>query len=84
MTVWRGFSSAEIIGPYLFRKEAAYTATVNRKVYRSVITNFVWLKLEKVDLENFWFQQDVATYNPVNTTFAIRLLVVGLFEVIGP
>jgi len=113
LTIWCGFWSGEIIGPYFFRNEVGNTVTVNGERYRSMITNFLWPKLEEVDLYNIWFQQDGATCHTARATTELlrekfgdsiisrncdiewpprscdltpldrRLLLVGLFEVIG-
>lgn len=72
LTVWCGFWSGGIIGPYFFRNEAGNTVTVNGERYRSMITNFLWPKLEEVDLDNIWFQQDGATCH--TATASIELL----------
>jgi len=113
LTVWCGFWSGGIIGPYFFRNEVGNTVTVNGERYRSMITNFLWPQLEEVDLHNIWFQQDGATCHTARATTELlrekfgdsiisrncdiewpprscdltpldrRLLLVGLFEVIG-
>ena len=61
LTVWCGLWSGGVIGPYVFRNERGQGVTVNGARYRSMITNFFWPKLDGMDLENMWFQQDGAT-----------------------
>lgn len=44
---------------------------VNGERYRSVISNFLWSKLDDMDTDELWFQQDGATYHTVHTTIEI-------------
>ena len=34
---------------------------VNNEHYKSMISNFLWLKMDDMDTDNMWFQQDGAT-----------------------
>lgn len=60
-TVWCGFWSGRIIGPYFFQNETGIAITVNGERYRSMISNFLWPKLDNIDTEDMWFEQDGAT-----------------------
>lgn len=57
-TVWCGLWAGGIIGPYFFENEATETASVNGKSYRDMLINFLWPKLDELDLDEMWFQQD--------------------------
>ena len=65
LTVWCGFGSGGIIGPYFFQNEAGDTVTVNGERYKS--TNFLWPQLEEVDLDNIWFQKFGDSINSRNS-----------------
>ena len=58
VTVWCGFWSGGIIGPYFFQNEAGVAMIVNGERYRS-ISNFLWPKMDDMDTNNIWFQQDL-------------------------
>ena len=61
VTVWCGFWSGSIIGPYFFQNETGVAFTVNGDRYRFMITDSFWPSLYNMDLTNMWFQQDDAT-----------------------
>jgi len=46
--VWSG----GIIGPYFFQNEAGVAITVNGERYRSMISNFLWPKIDDMDTDN--------------------------------
>ena len=55
VTVWCGFWTGGIIGPYFFENEAGQVATVNGARYRDMITQFFLPKLDDIDVANMWF-----------------------------
>lgn len=61
VTVWCGFWSGGVIGPFFFENEAGRAVTVNGDRYRDMVTDFLWPELENIDLGELWFQQDGAT-----------------------
>ena len=61
VTVWCGFWSRDIIGPCFFENEQGEAVTVNGNRYRAILNEFLFTKIEEVDIGNIWFQQDVAT-----------------------
>ncbi|CAI6355943.1 unnamed protein product [Macrosiphum euphorbiae] len=71
VTVWCGFWSGGIIGPYFFQNETGIAITVNGERYRSMINNFFWPKLDDMDTEDMWFQQDGATCHTARATMDI-------------
>jgi len=71
VTVCCGFWSGGIIGPYFFQNEAGIAITVNGERYRSMIRNFLWLKMDDMDTDNMWFQQDDATCHTPHATMNI-------------
>lgn len=67
-TVWCGFWSGGVIGPYFFEDEAEIAVTVNGIRYRNMITEFLWPQLDGMDLDDMWFQQDGATCHTAHET----------------
>lgn len=61
VTVWCGFWFGGIIGPYFFEDAQGAALTVNGDRYRTMIMNFLWPRMDGMDLTNMWFQQDGAT-----------------------
>ena len=61
-TVWCGFSSKGVIGPYFF------DGTVNGERYRQMLTDFLWPQLTQLGWDNMWFQQDGATCHTARET----------------
>lgn len=61
VTVWCGFWSGGIIGPFFFQDDNGRNVTVNGERYRGMITDFLWPEIEDLDLGELWFQQDGAT-----------------------
>ena len=55
VTVWCGFWSDGIISPSSKTKRALPA------VNGSMINNFLWPKMDDMDTDNMWFQQDGAT-----------------------
>lgn len=68
ITVWCGFWSGGIIGPYFFENEQGRAVTVNGERYRRMIRNFLWPRLQEIDLANIFFQQDGATCHTARET----------------
>ncbi|CAK9811660.1 Transposable element Tc3 transposase [Anthophora quadrimaculata] len=65
VTVWCGFCAGGVIGPYFFE------ATVNGQRYRHVITTFFRVKLNNMNVDDMWFQQDGATCHTSKETVAL-------------
>ena len=61
VTVWCGFSSRGIIGPFFFENEQGGAVTVNGDRYRTMLNEFLFTKIEEEDIGNIWLQQDSAT-----------------------
>ena len=61
VTVWCGFWSNGIIGPFFFENEQEEPVTVNGKHYRVMLNEFLFTKIEEEDIGNIWFQQDGPT-----------------------
>lgn len=64
-TVWCGFWAGGVIGPFFFDE------TVNGDRYREMLTKFLWPKLNELDLDNMWFQQDGATSHTARDTIEL-------------
>ena len=61
VTVWCGFWSRGIIGPFFFENKQGEDITVNGDRYRSMLKEFIFIRIEQEDSDNIWFQQDGAT-----------------------
>ena len=68
MTVWCGLWSGGIIGPFFFKSDAGATVTVNGIRYRAMINQFLFLKIDDIEADDIWFQQDGATCHTANET----------------
>lgn len=49
VTVWCGFWSGRVIGPYFFQDDNGNAMTMNEKCYQDVVMNFSWLALHDID-----------------------------------
>lgn len=68
VTVWCAFWSGGVIGPYFFEDEDEAAVTVNGERYREMIRIFLWPRVDDMNLENMWFQQDGATCHTARDT----------------
>ena len=57
VTVWCGFWSRGLIGPFFFENEQGEGVTVNGDRYRAMLNVFLFTKIEEDDIGNIWFQQ---------------------------
>lgn len=71
LTVWCGLFAGRIIGPYFFRNSDGAAVTVNGDRYRSMINMFLFPKLEDIDADGMWFQQDGATCHTAISTIEL-------------
>ncbi|XP_012057463.1 PREDICTED: uncharacterized protein LOC105620583 [Atta cephalotes] len=70
--IWCGFWSGGIIGPYFFQNEADVAITVNGERYRSMqLKQLLVPKMDDMDTDNMWFQQDSATCHTPHATVDI-------------
>ena len=60
VTVWCGFMSRGIIGPFFFENEQGEAITVNDDCHQAMLNEFLFTKIEEEDVLNIWFQQDGA------------------------
>ena len=61
VTIWRGFWSRGIIGPFFFENEQVEAVTGNSDRYRAILNEFLFTKIEEEEnIGNIWFQQDGA------------------------
>ena len=67
-TIWCGFWSGGIIGPFFFEKEQGAAIIVNGERYRAMLNEFLLLKFEEEDTDDIWFQQDGASCHTANAT----------------
>lgn len=68
VTVWCGFWSGGIIGPFFFENDEGATVTVNGDRYRAMLNEFLFPKIEENGMDDVWFQQDGATCHTANIT----------------
>lgn len=71
VTVWCGFWTGGVIGPYFFANEAGETVTVNGVRYREMITDFFWPEVDVLNTDDLYFQQDGATCHTSRETIAL-------------
>ena len=68
MTVWYGFHAGGVNGPYFFVDENERHATVNGERYRAMLEDYLWPELDKLDINDMWFQQDGAASHTSRVT----------------
>ena len=56
VTVWCGFWSRGIIGPFFSENEQEEAVTVNGDRYRAMLNEFLFTKIKEEDISNIWFQ----------------------------
>ena len=71
VTVWCGFWSRDIIGPFFFENEQGEAVTVNGDRYRAMLNEFLFIKIEKEDIGNIWFKQDGVTCHTAEVTIYV-------------
>ena len=71
VTVWWGFWSRGIIGPFFFENEQGEVITVNDDRYLAMLNEFLFTKIEEQDIDNNWFQQDGATFHTAEATLEV-------------
>ena len=59
------------IGSYFFENEAGAAVLVNGLRYRTMINQFFWPKLEDMDVDDVYSQQDGATYHTSSETICL-------------
>ncbi|CAF4863096.1 unnamed protein product [Pieris macdunnoughi] len=70
VTVWCGLWPGGIVGTLFFEDADETAITVNGERYRGMITDFMWPKLDRIDAEDLWFQEDGATAHTSRQTIA--------------
>ena len=71
VTVWCGFGSRGIIGPFFFENEQWVAVTVSGVRYRAMLNEVLFTKFEKEDIGNIWFQVDGATCHIAEVTLDV-------------
>ena len=71
VTVWCGFWSRGIVGPFFFENKQGEAVTVNDDRYRAMLNEFLFTKIEEEDIGNIWFQQDCATCHTAEATLDV-------------
>ena len=70
-TVWWGFLSRAIIGSFFFENEQGDAVAVNGDLYRAMLNEFLFTKIEEKDIGNIWFQQHGATCHTEEATLDV-------------
>ena len=52
VTIWCGFLTRGIIGPFFFENEQGEAVTVNGDRYRAMLNKFLFTKIEEEDIGN--------------------------------
>ena len=68
MTVWCGFHSGGVIGPYFFVDENDRHVTVNGERYRAILEDYLWPELDELNINDMCFQQDGVTSHTAYVT----------------
>ena len=55
VTVWCGFWPRGIIGPFFFENKQGEAVTVNGDIYRAMLKEFFFTKIEEENIGNIWF-----------------------------
>ena len=71
VTVWCGFCSRGLIGPFFFENEQAEAVTVKSDRYRAMFNEFLFTKIEEEDIGKIQFQQDGATCHTAEATLDV-------------
>ena len=82
VTVWCGFWSRCLIGPFFFENEQGKAVTVNDDYYRAMLKEFLLTKIEEEDIVNIWFQQR-ATLHSMFLKIALPAAELMLFGHLG-
>ena len=71
LTVWCGFHSGGVIGPFFFFDENGAPTTVNGDRYRATIPEYFWTQFDTMNVDDMWFQQDGATCHTAYDTIEL-------------
>lgn len=77
VTVWCGFWSRGIVGPFFFENADEKAVTVNGERYRAMINDYLFPALAQENLDNIWFQQDGAPCHTAHSTIDLLATVFG-------
>ena len=80
VTVWCGFWSRGIIGPFFFETEQGEAVTVNVDRYRSMLNEFLFTENEEEDIGTFGFNRTAlrATQPTLHLMFCALFLKIAL------
>ena len=68
VTVWCGFWSRGIIGPFFFENEQGDAVTVNGHRFRAMLNDFLFTKIKEEDIGNIWFSTE-KRYMPFSRSY---------------
>ena len=71
MIEWGVFCVDGVIRTFYFETDEETAVTVNREGKRDMMYTQLWLKLEELETDNFWCQQDGATCHTSRETLAL-------------
>ena len=68
---WCGFWSRATIRPFLFQNDQGEAVIVNGDLYRAMLNEFSFTKIEEENISNIWFQQDGAMCHTAEATLDV-------------
>ena len=71
VTVWCGFWSRGIVGPFFFENKQGEAVTINGDRYQAILNEFLFTKIKEKDIGNIWFPQDGATCHTAEATLDV-------------
>ena len=71
VSVWCGFWSRGIIGPFFLENQQGEAVTINAVRYRAMLNEVLFTKIEEEDIGNICFQQDGATCHTAEAAFDV-------------
>ncbi|KAK0166333.1 hypothetical protein PV328_004759 [Microctonus aethiopoides] len=71
VTVWCGFWSGGIIGPFFFENASGQAITVDGARYHDMIIHYFIPKLQNINTDDMWFQQDDAICHTARETIQL-------------
>ena len=71
VTVWCGFWSRAIIGPFFFENEQVEVVTGNGDYYWAMLNEFFFTHIKEEDIGNIWFQQYGSTCHTAEATLDV-------------
>ena len=80
VTIWCGFWSGGIIGPFFLENEQGEAVTVNGDRYRAVLNEFLFTTIQEEDMATFGFNRTAlrATQPKLHLMFCALFMMIAL------